>query len=367
MRLEERVLKIFDNSAVKPDAIVIKNSDEPFVNENFFYVTGLEDGLFEGSAAVLFPDGKIDLIVSQLESEIASEAKANLKIYKQRNEIDDLLKESLKSLGVVGFNFSGLILSDFLKLKDLIGDCKYEDVTSAFAKSRVIKDSEEINRIRKAAEIVDKVMAKIPEIVKPGMFESELAAEINYLMGKNGAHKAAFDIISSFGRNTAQPHYSHGKTRLNNGDFILCDFGASFRRYNSDITRTFVFGNSDKKQKKMHETVLQAQRLGIEMIKPGMEAHVVHDAVDSFIDKSEFKGCFIHSTGHSLGLSVHDGGVGLNAESKVLLEEGMVLTVEPGVYISDFGGIRIEDDVLITRDGMEILTKSSRDLIEIPG
>ena len=154
---------------------------------------------------------------------------------------------------------------------------------------------------------------------------------------------------------------------MNNGDFILCDFGASFRRYNSDITRTFVFGNSDEKQKKMHETVLQAQKIGIEMIKPGIEAHVVHDAVDSFIDISEFKGCFIHSTGHSLGLSVHDGGVGLNAESKVLLEEGMVLTVEPGVYISDFGGIRIEDDVLITRDSVEVLTKSSRDLIEIPG
>jgi Xaa-Pro aminopeptidase len=208
-------------------------------------------------------------------------------------------------------------------------------------------------------------MGEIPNIIYEGIYEFELAAEIDYLMQKNGADKSAFTTISSFGRNSAEPHYAHGNVKLKKGDFVLCDFGSCYKKYNSDITRTFVYGKSSEKQKSMHKVVLEAQRIGFNEIKPGVIAHKVYDEVKKSIDDTEFKDRFIHALGHSIGLSVHDGGAGFSYDSMIELEENMVFTVEPGVYIPGFGGVRIEDDILINEDGIEILTKASRELIEI--
>jgi Xaa-Pro dipeptidase len=247
----------------------------------------------------------------------------------------------------------------------MLPEVEFYDVSESFLKTRVIKEEFEIKKIKKACEIVDKIVYKIPELLNKGMFEYELAAEIDYMMQKHGADKPAFETISSFGKNTAEPHYSHGDTRLEKNDFVLCDFGACLKKYNSDITRTFIFGKANVKQKEMYNTVLEAQRVGLDKIKPGIKAHEVHDAVNTFIENSRFKGCFIHSTGHSLGLAVHDEGVGFTPDIDIILKEGMVLTVEPGVYIPGYGGVRIEDDVLIKKNGMDVLTKSSKKFIEV--
>lgn len=363
--LDQRIKNIFSNIQDNVDSVIIKNSSEPFLDPNFFYVTGLEQGLFEGSCAVLFPDGKLNLVVPELEEESAKKADAQIITYKKKDEFYESLKQALKPSKKIGFNFEGILFSDFLKLEKILPEKDLVDVSSGLTKTRSIKSADELRKIRKAVNIVDKVMRKIPEIVRKEMYEYELAAEINYLLQKNGADKPAFNTISSFGKNSAEPHYDHGDTKLTEGDFIVCDFGACFKRYNSDITRTFVFGKANEKQKNMYKTVLEAQKIGFEKIKTGVKASIVHDAVDNFINKSEFKGHFIHSTGHSLGLSVHDGGIGFNSGCDDLLEENMVLTVEPGVYISGFGGVRIEDDILVKKDGVEILSKSSRELIEI--
>ena len=122
---------------------------------------------------------------------------------------------------------------------------------------------------------------------------------------------------------------------------------------------------ASKEQKDMYETIVEAQRIGFDALRPGIEAHEVHDAVSSYIDNTRFKGRFVHSTGHPVGLAVHDAGAGFNSECKVELKENMVLTVEPGIYIPGFGGVRIEDDILIKKDGVEILTKTSREFMEI--
>jgi len=363
--LEKRTKKVFNNLQEQVDAIVIKNSSEPFVDTNFFYVTGLEQGLFEGCSAVLFPDGKIDMIVSELESESAKKSRDNILVYKKKDDFYKLLERSLSSLKKIGLNFNGILHSDLLRFKKKLSDKNFIDVSASFEKTRAIKEEDELKKIRDAAKIADTVMMKIPEIAKQNMYEYELAAEINYLLQKNGADKPAFDTISSFGRNSAEPHYTHGENKLNPGDFILCDFGACFKRYNSDITRTFVFGRASEKQKNMFKTVLDAQKVAFEKIKAGIKAHIIHNQVDDFINSSEFKGCFSHSTGHSLGLSVHDGGVGFNSECNEILKENMVLTVEPGIYIPGFGGVRIEDDIVVKKNGMDLITKSSRELIEI--
>jgi len=363
--VKKRVKKIFENFQENPEIILIKNSSEPFIDHNFFYVTGLEKGLFEGSAAILFPDGNVDLIVSKLEAESACKADVNIMVYNNKEEFNDLLKTSIEYVRVAGLNFEGILHKDYYKFKNMFPKTNFFDVSEAFAKTRVVKDEFEINIIKKACEIVDKVIGKIPEFLHEDMFEYELAAEIDYFMQKNGADKSAFETISSFGKNTAEPHYTHGNTRLKKGDFVLCDFGACYRKYNSDITRTFVFGKANDKQIDMYKTVFEAQRIGFEKIKPGVNTHEVHDAVSSYVDGTKFKGCFIHSTGHSLGLAVHDGGAGFTPDNDVELKENMVLTVEPGIYIPGFGGVRIEDDVLIKKDGVELLTQSSKEFIEI--
>jgi Xaa-Pro aminopeptidase len=161
------------------------------------------------------------------------------------------------------------------------------------------------------------------------------------------------------------PHYSHRAHTITSGDFVLCDFGATYQKYHSDMTRTFVFGSASKPQRRMHKTVQEAQQQAFDLIRPGIPASAVHNHVQSFIDNTEYKGSFIHSTGHGLGLSVHDPGVSFSSTCDTILKENMVLTVEPGIYRQGYGGVRIEDDIRITKRGCEILTKTPRELIEI--
>ncbi len=365
MITEQRVKQIFKKSDKPIDAVLIKNQSETLIDTNFFYTTGITEGLFEGCATVLYPDGKIDLIVSKLESGLAEKSKHNVLIYDSKKEFDEILKNILKYKKNIGLNFDGISYKNYKMIKDLFLRKEFFDISDSLVKNRMIKDEEEISLIKKACSIADKVASKIPDICNKGMYEYELAAEIDYLLQKNGADNSAFLTISSFGKNTSNPHYSHGKYKLKEGDFILCDFGACYKKYNSDITRTFILGKPNKKQKKIYETVLKAQQMGMEKIKPGLKGKDVHEVVYNFINETEFKDCFIHSTGHSLGMDVHDGGVGFNSESDITLKKNMVLTVEPGIYLSSLGGVRIEDDILIKKDGVELLTKAKRDFIEI--
>jgi len=363
--LKRRVKKIYNLLDKKPDVILIKNSSEPNIDDNFFYFTGLQKGLFEGTIAILYPDGNIDIITTELESESAKKADANIIIYKDIESYKKYLKKCMSSVKNVGLNYNGISLKNFLNLNKIFPDIIFNDISKSLMKTRLVKDEIEIDLIKKACNISDKVTKEIPNLLNDNIYEFELAAEINYLMQKHGADKAAFDTISSFGKNTAEPHYSHGDTKLKKNDFVLCDFGACFKRYNSDITRTFIFGNASKYQKNMYKTVFEANKIGLDMTKAGLKASEVHKAVHSFIEKTEFKGKFIHSTGHSLGLSVHDSDERITNNSQLILKENMVFTIEPGVYIPGFGGVRIEDDVLVKKNGVEILTKSSRNLIEI--
>ena len=362
--MKNRVENIFDAIEKRIDAIVLKNSTYQYFDGNFFYETGLETGIFEGSIAVLHPDGNMDLLISELEAESAKKADANLHVYTSKENRDNIFKKMSSPLKNIGVNFKAIVYSDFCKLKDMCPKSTFVDVSDGFTNVRLVKDDLEIQLIKQSCNIADAVMEKIPDLLFEGMHEYEIAAKIDYLMQKKGADKPAFDTISSFGKNTAEPHYSHGHTQLKKGDFALFDFGASFRRYNSDTTRTFVFGKASQRQKEMYKTVLEAQKIGFDIIRSGVKACDVHNAVSSYIDTTQFKGRFIHSTGHSLGMAVHDGP-GFSSDSDIVLKENMVLTVEPGVYISGLGGVRIEDDILVKKDGMELLTSSSRELIEI--
>ena len=362
---KSRVQNIFTHCNPKPDVILIKNSSDPFIDKTFYYVTNLSHGLFEGCAVLLFPDGDIHLLVSHLEYDLAKKASLNISTFTTSQEFFKQLHAITSSCKSIGVPFQKIVHSDLLTLIKYIPSSSLQDVTVACATARMRKDSDELIRIEKACAISDRVMEKIPQFIHKGITESELAAEIDYHLQKFGAQSIAFETISSFGKQTALPHYSHGTHALQHGDFIICDFGACVDKYNADMTRTFIYGKATELQKQMHRTVLNAQSAGIDYIRPGIIANQVHKRVADLINHSEFANRFIHATGHSLGLDTHDNRIGLNAQCNLQLEEGMVLTVEPGVYLPTFGGVRIEDDIVVTSDGYKCLTKSNRGLIEI--
>ncbi len=360
----DRIKKIFQDYE-DVEAIIFINGAEPHLDMGFFYVTGLvEGGLFEGNMAVTYPDGSLEMVTSLLEAESAKKGGFELSIFKSRAEKKKLFQEKLSKFKKVGINSNGLVYKSYLELKEILPDLELVDVSEAVSKTRMIKDEKEIETMKMACRIVSEVADEILDFFSEGVLENEVAAELSYKMQKMGATGPSFDTIASFAKNTAEPHYTAGFEQLKKGDFILLDFGAKYRKYCSDITRTYFLGAASDKQKDMYETILKAQQVALDMIAPGVNGKDIHQAVSDFIDSTKYKGLFIHSTGHSIGLSVHDG-VALTKEIDNLLEENMVFTVEPGIYEPGFGGIRIEDDVRVTKDGVEILTSARKELIEV--
>ncbi len=360
--MTSRTAKVFSLVGTPVDAIVLKNGRAPFIDESFFYLTTLDKGVYEGCLAVAYPDGRVEAIVSELEEESAKRSNTTLAVYRTRQQYEELVRTSLASKGTIGFNASALSVRDLEALKAFAPSATFVDVSTALADARVEKDDRELESIEKACSITDQVMEGIVEEIDEGMTEHALAAEIDYHMAKAGADGPAFSTIASFGANTAEPHYSHGEATLKRGDFVLCDFGAQYRRYASDSTRTWVYGKPTAQQKKMHEVVLAAQQVALDTIAPGVTAGEVDEAVRKSIDATEFKGRFIHSTGHALGLSVHDGPRIATGE-RFTFTKNMVFTVEPGVYLPGTGGVRTEDDIVVTGSGVRMLTKSPKDLI----
>ena len=352
----------------KPTVFVLANGVEPHLDSSFFYVTGFPYGLFEGSFLVAEQNGAISLITSPLEESIARAfAPKNLQIYVEteikaiKSRLRKLVGGTAKNIGV---NSPELSYSSFLQMKLVLSGSKFQDISESFESARMIKDTSEIAAIQEACNIASKTFRKIPSALKAGVSESTVAAKMAYEMQSLGGSGVSFETIVGFGKNSSQPHYSAGSARLKNGQFVLCDYGTRYRRYCSDITRTLVYGKASKKQRRMYEVVRSALELGEELCTPESTTDLVHKRVAQLIDATEFKGRFIHSTGHSLGLNVHDGP-GLSFRNKRKLEPGMVMTVEPGIYLPGFGGVRIEDDVLITKGKPRVLTSATRELIEV--
>jgi Xaa-Pro dipeptidase len=260
----------------------------------------------------------------------------------------------------IGINYREITHANYLRMKKAAKGAKLVDVSADLETARMIKQPDEIAKIRKACKIASAAGEAIPDIVSEGMKETEAAAELNRMMMTKGASGPAFAAVIAFGSKSAEPHYYPGQRRLKRGHLALFDYGASYCRYVSDITRTFSCGKPSAKQTEMYNLVLKAQLAAIDEIRDGVSGKSVDLAARSIIDSSRFKGRFIHSTGHGIGVSVHDPGA-ISYARDMTLKEGMVLTVEPGVYIAGFGGVRIEDDVLVTKKGCQILTPCTKE------
>jgi Xaa-Pro dipeptidase len=360
-----RVKRIFDGLDEDVDAIYIRNSTEPIIDMTFFYVTGIRSGLFESATALMFPDREMEVTVPPLEVQSAQGFGLKLTVVERRADVTDHLRRLMGPVKRVGVNAPEVSYLAIQELQKAYPKAKLVDVSKAIQRARLVKDAEELARIRKACAVVSRIAKEIPDLMHEGITEAEMGAEICTRMQRYGATGPSFETISSFGPNTAEPHYSVGKRKLKKGQFALFDYGAKVERYVSDITRTFACGRPTPKMQEMYDIVLEAQRIGIEMCVAGNNGRELHMAVDDYIAATPYKGRFIHSTGHSIGLSVHDGSVLSNLVDQPL-EDGMVFTVEPGIYVPGYGGVRIEDDVVVRKGKCEVLTKAPKgELIHI--
>ncbi|MDR2698098.1 MAG: aminopeptidase P family protein [Candidatus Methanoplasma sp.] len=341
------------------DAIVILNGGSPFLDSTFWYLTEAAGGTFEGSLAVVGRDGVLDVIVSTLEEEAAASGKGNVRVYSTRIERDNYLREALKGAGEVGFNLHSAPYSMVDYVKRTAGGIKVKDASSAISATVSVKDAKEIELTRKACWISSRVAGEIPDLLFEGVSEKEVAFRMDMRMRELGGTGNAFDTISAFGANSSKPHHSPTDYKLMKGDTALFDFGTKYDRYCSDMTRAVFLSRPRKILERAYETVLEAQTAGIEKYMDGAPAKDADLAAREIIDGTEFKGKFIHSFGHGIGMDVHQD-ISVSPKSEQILKEGNVVSAEPGIYIPGVGGIRIEDTCLITKNGCERLTDFDR-------
>ena len=232
---------------------------------------------------------------------------------------------------------------------------------------RTVKSREEIEAIRAASELAEGVLADLTEDLHPGITERELAAEFEYEFKSRGADGASFETIALFGPRSSQPHGKPGDKPLEPGDIVLLDLGCRMKGYCSDLTRTYVFGRMPETWfSVIYDLVLRAQRSALEAVRPGARCRVVDAVARDIITTAGYGNHFGHGLGHGVGIEVHEGPR-LRRDSDVLLEEGMIVTVEPGIYLPGQGGVRIEDLVVVTKDGCERLSRTPNELRVISG
>ncbi|WP_199173568.1 Xaa-Pro peptidase family protein [Sporosarcina sp. P3] len=274
-------------------------------------------------------------------------------------EIANQVKEM--KIDTLGFEKEDLSYSQFEVYNEHI-KAKLVPVAGLIEKLRLIKTPEEITVLKQAAAIADAAFVYICSVIQAGKTELEIANELEFFMRKQGATSSSFDIIVASGERGALPHGVASDKVIETGDLVTMDYGALYNGYISDITRTVAIGEPSAKLREIYEVTLRAQELGVEQIKPGMTGIEADAITRDYIKSKGYGEAFGHSTGHGIGMEVHEAPA-LSFRSKTVLEPNMAVTVEPGIYLPGIGGVRIEDDILITETGNERLTKSTKELL----
>ncbi|MBI0576307.1 aminopeptidase P family protein [Neobacillus cucumis] len=319
---------------------------------------------FTGTAGVVLISSEKALFITDFRYiEQASKQCQGFEIIKFSTTIPEEVAKQVKQLGInkLGFEADYLTFSEFKSYeKEIEGELL--PVSGVIEKLRLIKTDAEIKILKEAADIADAAFKHILDFIRPGKTELEVANELEFFMRRAGATSSSFDTIVASGQRSALPHGVASDKVIETGDFVTLDYGAYYKGYVSDITRTVAVGQPDEKLKNIYEIVLDAQLRGMEGIKPGMTGKEADAITRDYITEKGFGEYFGHSTGHGIGLEVHEGPA-LSFRSDLVLEPGMVVTCEPGIYIPGLGGVRIEDDTLVTKTGNEALTHSTKDLI----
>lgn len=329
--------------------------------ENRRYFSG-----FSGSAGMLLISLHSNKLLTDFRYiEQATAQATQYEIVRYSNNIGKTLADVIKPLEVTKVGFEG----DYVTIdgyNDLMSHLHSVNLVPVQLDSlRMMKDETEILAIKKAVEIADNAFSQILSFIKPGMSEQEVALELEYYMRKLGAEKPAFDTIMASGKRGALPHGRASQKIIEIGDFVTMDFGAVYNGYHSDITRTICMGKATARQQEVYEIVLAAQLAGVHAVTPGKVGKEVDAVSRKIIIDAGFGEFFGHGLGHGLGLNIHEEPRLSPANIHTVLMKDMVVTVEPGIYLPDWGGVRIEDTVLVSEKGCQILTASNKQLIEL--
>ena len=270
--------------------------------------------------------------------------------------------ELAKNANVVGFDGGCYSYNEYVVLKKLLSEACLESID--LSDIRMIKDKKELDLLLKAASIADEAFVKLLEDIQPGRTERSLAGRLEYYMRALGSEKTSFDTIVASGARSALPHGMASDKVIEVGDFITFDFGAVYKGYHSDITRTVVLGMATPWHKEIYSLVEAAQLKALREAKVGMTGKELDAIARDTIASCGYGDYFVHGTGHGVGLEIHEMP-NINKRGTTVLQTGMVFTIEPGIYIPGKGGVRIEDSVVLTEDGARALNGVKKQLIEI--
>jgi Xaa-Pro aminopeptidase len=330
---------------------------------DWYYLTGFTG---EAGAAVITARGTTLITDGRFVGQAKAET-TGVTVVQQKGSLFESTGEFLSGSKAksVGFEATQLSVSQYRTLRKAAGrGCKWKPATGLVASLRMHKDAQELAVMRRAAILAVRVMEEAVPLLKAGVREFEVAAEIEYQMRKRGASGAAFETIVAFGERAALPHARPTAKRLKKNEFVVLDLGAILAHYCSDITRTFYYGKAPERVRQWYKAVQDAQVAAIAAVKNGVLCGDVDAAARQVLDRHQLGKFFVHSAGHGLGLEVHEEPRIARGQKK-RLEAGNVVTIEPGIYMEGVGGIRIEDDVAVHADRIEVLTRITRDLIEI--
>jgi Xaa-Pro aminopeptidase/Xaa-Pro dipeptidase len=321
--------------------------------KNIRYLTG-----FTGSDGALLVDGnrQVLLVDGRYTHQARQEARdADVSECREKVEgIETMLAESdLKTIGIESVTMN---VHTWLRLKDKMKRATLKPIPNNMNAMRTVKDETEIACMRRATDISFRALTAVRELIKPGVREKDIALELEFRMGKYGAEQIGFPTIVASGANSSLPHARAGSRKIERGDVVMIDCGATYEGYHSDETWTVFIENGDDRQKEVYDVVKEAHDRALDKIRHGVPCREVDRAARSVMEKNDLGKYFSHGTGHGVGLDVHESPR-ISVQSEDVLQKGMVVTVEPGVYIPDLWGIRIEDMVLVKEDGYEILTR----------
>lgn len=343
------------------DALVVT---DPY---NMRHISG-----FRGGEGCLYLSRKRRLLITDSRYTEAAEKESDFEVAKESisRKREEILKEAVEGEGkssgfVMGYEDQSLICCQFDRLREALPVEKWVPLKNALAELRMVKSQEELECLARAEEIGDRAFEKLLPQLKVGMTELEAAALLEYLMKKEGAEDLSFATIVASGVNSSMPHAIPGEKRFEEGDFITFDFGCKYRGYCSDMTRTVVLGKASEKQREIYQVVLKAQLAALKALRAGVSGASVDKVARDIITQAGYGDCFGHGLGHSVGLEIHESPR-LSPSDDTILRAGMIQTVEPGIYVPGFGGVRIEDMVIVTEEGCRNLAHSPKELVEIP-
>jgi Xaa-Pro aminopeptidase len=316
---------------------------------------------FKGDSSVFFlTENKVQLFVNEMYYEQAKKDCKDIEIILTDKNWVEVIAKNLKKEKVKRLAFeSDISFAIYRRLNSSLSGVDLIPVEDIVASLRAKKDDDEIASIKRAAEIADLAFMHLRTVIKPGIKEQDLVAEFEYFIRKRGS-KNSFEPIVLFGEASSLPHGISGSREIKNKGLLLIDYGAMYNGYCSDATRTLYLGKPTKEYVKLYNIVLKAQEEAESIIRPGITAGEIDKVARDVITKEGFGNKFIHATGHGVGLEIHEEPR-LSKDNNAIIEKGMVITVEPGIYLEGYGGIRIEDLVLVTDTSREILTKVGKD------